>query len=282
MGAGRLQIVLALAVLGVHSGCRGLTQQAALPTKYRMQVDQLVFNTNFKLRAEDPLVRDLTAERSDICRTLGLPCANQPIDVFLFDDAETYGQFLARHYPLMPSRRAFFLETETSLAVYAHRSERLGEDMRHEVAHGYLHAVAPKLPLWLDEGLAEYFEVPRGHGGLNRPHVALLTDLHRLDGWRPNLEQLEQLGDASQMKQPHYAEAWAWVYFLLHARPETRELLTDYLADVRDRGRIEPLSVRLAALQAQPGIAMVDFVTGLRAGRATDSRVGRASGDSPF
>ena len=126
-------------------------------------------------------------------------------------------QFLLRHFPSVPSRRAFFLETDTRLAVYAHWSDRVAEDLRHEVAHGYLHAVVPGLPLWLDEGLAEYFEVPRGTNGLNRPHVDLLSDMMQHDGWRPNLERLEQLTDAAEMDQRDYAEAWAWVYFLLHS-----------------------------------------------------------------
>ena len=83
------------------------------------------------------------------------------------------------------------------------------------------------------------------------------------------------------MKQPHYAEAWAWVYFLLNSRLETRELLTDYLADVRDRGRIEPLSVRLAALQLRPEMGMVEYLANLRPGNSTGSRVVRVPRDPP-
>jgi hypothetical protein len=70
------------------------------------------------------------------------------------------------HHPNLPRRRAFFVETDTRLSVYAYWGDRVAEDLRHEVVHGYLHAVVPHLPLWLDEGLAEYFEVPRGLSGL--------------------------------------------------------------------------------------------------------------------
>ena len=93
----------------------------------------------------------------------------------------------------MPTRRAFFVESDTRLAVYAHWSDRVGEDLRHEVAHGYLHSMVPGLPLWLDEGLAEYFEVPRGNNGLNRPHLELLSDMMQYNGWQPNLERLAAL-----------------------------------------------------------------------------------------
>ncbi len=32
------------------------------------------------------------------------------------------------------------------------------------------------------------------------------------DGWRPNLERLEQLDSAGAMTQDDYAEAWAWTH----------------------------------------------------------------------
>ena len=110
------------------------------------------------------------------------------------------------------------------------------------MAHGYLHASVPAIPLWIDEGLAEYFEVPRGHGGLNRPHLLLLSDMMEVNGWQPNLEELEALSSAGEMQQDDYAEAWAWVYFLLNSTPERRELLTEYLTELRDKGRAAPLS----------------------------------------
>ena len=71
----------------------------------------------------------------------------------------------------------------------------MAEDLRHEVAHGYLHAVVPNLPLWLDEGLAEYFEVPRGLDGVNRPHVDRACRRAWPTTGGPNLARLEQLRD---------------------------------------------------------------------------------------
>ena len=68
---------------------------------------------------------------------------------------------MTRHFPGTPSRRAFFVESPTHLSVYAQWGDRVQEDLRHEVVHGYLHAVLRDIPLCLDEGIAEYFEVPR-------------------------------------------------------------------------------------------------------------------------
>ena len=176
-------------LLATLIGCRGLPQPASAPTTHKLRVGQLLITSDFVLTSEHRLVRELTAEREDVGRTLGLPLTDEPIEVYLFSNTDRYRQFLARYFPTVPSRRAFFVETDTSLAVYAHWSDRVAEDLRHEVAHGYLHAAVPGLPLWLDEGLAEFFEVPRGHNGLNRPHVELLSEMTELEEWQPNIAE---------------------------------------------------------------------------------------------
>jgi uncharacterized protein DUF1570 len=252
-----------LLLLLLMLSCRGLPQRSPLPAAHEVAVGQLVFHSDFELPKDHRLVRELVQERDDICNTLALSCSAEPINVYLFGDADRYREYLMRNFPSVPSRRAFFLETDTRLAVYAHWSDRVAEDLRHEVAHGYLHSVMPGLPLWVDEGLAEYFEVPRGMAGLNQPHVALLADMVEHNGWRPNLKRLETLTDAAQMDQRDYAESWAWVYFMLHSPPERRQILTSYLADMRAKGAGEPMSARLAALNAEPDEPLTRYLATL-------------------
>jgi hypothetical protein len=265
-----------LAVQLLCAGCRGLPQpmtlsppvksplSARLPNAYETPVGQLVFHSDFPLPAGHRLVRELTLERDDVNRILGLAPSNEPIDVYLFSNAELYQEFLKRNFPNVPSRRAFFLETDTRLAVYAHWNDRVAEDLRHEIAHGYMHSSIPTIPLWLDEGLAEYFEVPRGQSGLNRPHVDLLADMTQKENWRPNLPRLEKLTEAGQLDQRDYAESWAWVYFFLNSPPERREVLTNYLAQLRSRDASQPLSVRLAAMQVEPGEPLTKYIASLQ------------------
>ena len=112
----------------------------------------------------------------------------------------------------------------------------MAEDLRHEVTHGYLHTMVPHLPLWLDEGLAEYYEVPRGQAGLNPPHLQCCCGAEKEKQWKPDLAQLEQLNHPSDMTQQHYAEAWAWMHFLLTTTPERRETLCSHLARIRMAG----------------------------------------------
>jgi hypothetical protein len=231
-----------------------------------MRVGQLHIHSDFKLPENHRIIRELVGERENISHTLGLPAVNEVIDVHLFADEERYAQFLRRHFPTVPARRAFFLETDSRLAVYAHWSDRMAEDLRHEVAHGYLHAVVPGIPLWLDEGLAEYFEMPPVENGMNPPHLALLSDMMEHDGWQPDLGRLERLRDATQMDQRDYAESWAWVYAMLHSEPEQREVLTGYLAELYSNGIAEPISRRLAALSEKPEQTLSKYLANLKQG----------------
>ena len=236
-----------------------------LPADGAEPLHQLRFDCDFTLPANSELVDELHKERDVIYTTLGLQASDEPIYVHLFRNEEAYQEHLKQKFPMVPNRRAFFVEVNNSLHVYAHWSDRWAEDLRHEVAHGYLHASVPAIPLWIDEGLAEYFEVPGNRRGLNHPHLLLLADLIEVNRWTPNMKELESLESASEMQQSHYAEAWAWAYFLLNTTPERRELLTEYLTELRDKGRATPLSQRLATQQIDVTRTLMDFVLTLKA-----------------
>ena len=168
------------------------------------------------------MVAELTSERQLICDSLAVPAGDEPIHVYLFGDEAAYREYVAAEFPDFPERRAIFVETDVRLSVYAHWSDHVAEDLRHEVAHGYLHSAVPNLPLWLDEGLAEYFEVGRGRHGVNRSHVDYLAGAA---GGRRLAAQSAAAGAAHRggdMTQLDYAEAWLWVHFLLECRDSAR------------------------------------------------------------
>ena len=198
--------------------------------------DQLVIHGDFPLAAHHRLFEELTSQRADLCRRLALPCSDEPIHVYLFESPERFDGFIKLHYPQFPDRRAFFVETDAKLSVYAQWGDRMAEDLRHEVTHGYLHSVVPNVPLWLDEGIAKFYEVPRGQRGLNRPLLDRLVEQIEREHWQPNLRRLEQFPADYNMTQDDYAEAWAWVHWMMESRPEYLEALRSYLADLRRDG----------------------------------------------
>ncbi len=198
-------------------------------------------------------------QRTLLSTKLGLTISDEPIHVYLFPTADKLDAFMRVHYPALPNRRAFFVETDTRLNVYAYWGDRVAEDLRHEVSHGYLHSVVPQLPLWLDEGLAEYFEVPRGQDGVNRAHLdELAVSLDRR--WQPNLERLERMRASGEMTQMEYAESWAWVHFLLESSPDRRVLLQSYLQSLGKVPAPASISEQLRRSDPQFPQKFVDYV----------------------
>ncbi len=235
------------AALIAAAGCTLMRKTPALPARNTIVLDQLWIYSDFYLTQKHRLLEELQAQRGILSTKLALPVSDEPVYVYLFATADEFKDFVHLHYPQFPSRRAFFVESDTRLQVYAFWGDRVAEDLRHEVAHGYLHSVTPRIPLWLDEGLAEYFEVPRGNRGLNRAHVLELKQAKSAN-WQPDLRRLEQLTSASAMTQIDYAEAWAWVHFLLETTPERQQLLRAYLQALIHEENAVPLSARLREL----------------------------------
>jgi len=234
-----------------------------LPSQYTLTRGQLVFHSNFPMAPHHRLVEELAARRQELTDRLGLPAEGEPVHIYLFDHQEPFQRFIAQRYPHFPQRRAYFLKTDTTLAVYAFWGDQVAEDLRHEVTHGYLHAVAPQIPLWLDEGLAEFFEVPRGQRGINQEHLEFFRiRLGRRD-WQPNLERLERLDRPLEMTAEQYAECWAWVHLLLEGPSVQRKILPRYLADLRLTDSTRPFRWFLRQELGQPDALLLEHLHGL-------------------
>lgn len=52
------------------------------------------------------------------------------------------------------------------------------------------------------------------------------------EGWNPSLYKLEVTTDFRNLTQRDYAEAWAWVHFLMHTKPQAREVLLTYISSL--------------------------------------------------
>lgn len=219
-----------------------------LPTKHSQRVSQFVFVTDFELRPDLPLFRELGKLREEILAELQLPTppTSALIYVYLFEDRDQYEKFMQSRYPSLPKRRAFFvaqprgMSSTDDLMVYTFWGEHIRQDLRHELTHALLHSILKDVPLWLDEGLAEFFELPPEARGINRQHLMTL----KREGLAPNLARLEQLTQVDQMTPAEYREAWAWVHFMLRGKPELRPILLGYLQQLRKTatpGSLHPL-----------------------------------------
>lgn len=235
------------------------------PGKHHLRLSQYVFYSDFDLDGDAPLFRELVSLRDAVYRELRLPPADTVIQVFLFESQERYENFIRVQYPELPPRRAFFISQPRGgggadeLLVYSFWGDYVRQDLRHELTHALLHSVIKDVPLWLDEGLAEFFESPPESAGLNRRH---LIDL-RSEPFRPDLERLERLRRVRDMGQPEYREAWAWVHWMLRGSPAAREALLTYLRDLRRSRDPRPLIDRLRDLTPDPDAALAVHVAGI-------------------
>lgn len=235
-----------LAAVTAIAGCIALdgSRRAELPVAYTRWTPPFVVRTSFPVAENDPLVTNLLALREQIVATLDTPHPSGIIEVYIFDERSSFERFVRGQYPNLPARRAFFIAQGSRRIVYTSRGESLDEDLRHEAAHALLHATVGTVPLWLDEGLAEYFERPQSDNGWHGDHVREL----QASPFRPGLARLERLRDVGEMSRPDYREAWAWVHSLLHGSPESRKLLVQYLAEIRAGGSPGPMQPRLNML----------------------------------
>lgn len=232
------------------------------PGQYVFRASQYAFTTDFELSPEDPLVRDLASLRDEVFRALELPPSDAPIRIVIFDSQQAYHQFLQTSFPNLPDRRAFFIqEGSDALAVFTCRGDRLKEDLRHEVTHALLHSAIADVPIWLDEGLAEYFETSGQPGAVNPAHARKLRQALP-QGWVPDLARLERLRDLWQMTQDDYRESWLWVHYLMRHSSDTRRILIEHVRDLA-QGRSGSLCARLIPDASHVDPALLDHLNSL-------------------
>ncbi|HEV3144379.1 MAG TPA: hypothetical protein VGZ47_10880 [Gemmataceae bacterium] len=214
-----------------------------LPTRHNQRVSQFIFVSDFELKPDQPLFRELADMREQIIKDLRLPTPNSLITVYLFEDRERYESFMRYRYPDLPRRRAFFvaqpkgMSSGDDLLVYTFWGDHIRQDLRHELTHAVLHSVLKDVPLWLDEGLAEYYELPPEMHGVNRQHLTFMKG----EGFKPDLNRLEQLSQVQQMNPAEYREAWAWVHLMLRSKPDAKQVLLAYVKQLRTTANPGPL-----------------------------------------
>jgi hypothetical protein len=230
------------------------------PGRYVVRASQYTFTTDFEIERNDPLIVELERLREKMVETLGIIPPSTPIRVMIFDDRDRYLTFLKSYFPELPDRRAFFIqEGEDQRTVFAVKGDRLTADLRHEVAHALMHGAGCRIPLWLDEGLAEYFESCELPAGRHAGHVQKLAAA-RQEGWKPSLQRLESIIDLWQMKPADYRESWLWVHYCLHSTEENRQSLIETVRPRDDGPSRLKLVDRLLARSAEPERGVLDHL----------------------
>jgi hypothetical protein len=222
------------------------------------QIGPFTIHATFPLAEYDQLFLELPELQRELSRILGLPPARKPIGIFLFASIEQYQSFLRQQFPKVPYRPALFVLDGGLPGVYTFRKPDLDVDLRHECTHALLHAVLPVVPLWLDEGLAKYFEVPASERATGHPYFDDLKWKWSLRlGMVRTIETLEQRNDLAELDATDYRYSWAWVHFMLHGPQRAHQTLVSYLACYHQMMPAGNLSVRLAEAVPNPTDQMI-------------------------
>ncbi len=210
-----------------------------------LQVGRFEIHADFDVSTAPQLRPELSNLASDLQELLEINASEQPVHVVLFATGHEYQRYMHNYFPQLPERRALFIQDRGPGMLFAHWHADVISDLRHEITHALLNDSSQPLPLWLDEGLAEYFEVQRQQRLDGNVYLAEVTR-RAAEGIVPSLKQLEDIEQLQDFKEPQYRDSWAWVHFLLRRSTMTRQILKRYLAELRSGAQPLPLSRQMA------------------------------------
>ena len=207
-----------------------LTPSYSQRLRYTQTCGVVIVQANFPLTEIASILKEIERLQYDLTHYIGVPAPKEKIELCLFKDESSYNSFLREVFPRAPrDRRALYIKLDGKPGtLLVQKSKDFEIDLRHEMTHAILHASIPRVPIWLDEGLAKYFEVPIEDRAGNHQYMAQIRWSARL-GMVPSLDRLAKLETIDDMSVKEYRDSWAWVHFLIHRSPETHQLLASYL-----------------------------------------------------
>lgn len=209
----------------------------------RLQVENIVVFSNAADGVTRTVAENVARLRLALNRVSGLQVQSPvPVYLYVFRDEPSFA----------PYRQALTGSTKEVIAgAFTHRARAgyaimlAGRGMvdhvvAHEMMHGYIRNTVVGVPLWLDEGLAEFYAglTPVADSvrlGMPEPqYVEELTNhglmpLRELFTFQPDL--IHQ-GDVSLMR--FYAESWLFANYLLIGQPARGRQLGDFLTRLDD------------------------------------------------
>ncbi len=173
-----------------------------------------------------------------------------PTYVFLFRNAQSFDPYKTRFGAGPTSQDAYFNADRDAnyVALNATPEGDWFAPVYHEFVHYLLNNNFTDVPLWFNEGLAEYFSTFRltveGEAEIGRP-VESSADWLRQNSLMPLTRLFEIAVQSPEYNEEdrqggYYAQAWALVHYLLWGEPEWRTDLSDRVTRL-DAG--EPLIV---------------------------------------
>ena len=237
---------------------------------FETTTDIFTVHSDFPITDGIDLEQTLQFLRRDIEELLQLPNSTEKVHIVLFSSSAEYTRYMQHYFPTIIQRRAIFLQDRGPGMLFTSWHEEIETDLRHEATHALLNQSGSRTPLWLDEGLAEYFEVSRECRFASNPYLEQVAERAR-NGLIPSMMELEKITQESQFTDSHYRDSWAWVHLLLHRRQQTRQLLISFLERARNKTPQLALSRQLAQIMEDPCLEFQSHFQDLTAFNVTAS-----------
>ena len=167
------------------------------------------------------------------------------VNLYLIEKQDDFQQWMVDRIGTSSSHYAgVFIPATNEVAVWqwADNEQQVAQTILHESSHVLLYQLSPLAPVWLQEGLAQYFQTlemqPDG-----RLKISALNDAQqRVQTWIEQerlitLRQYLSMDDAQWRKMAHqlnaipYTVAWATTAFLM-SKPVGRSTLRQMLQDL--------------------------------------------------
>jgi Flp pilus assembly protein TadD len=236
----RFSLVLVLAVLAgpIAAPARELPSPKEPWTELRMADFTLYSNAGEgKARA---IGEDFERLRDALAQLFpGLALSSPvPTSIFVFKDFFSFQPYVRSYDPQVVDKGGYFLSRQLGnyVAISADQQGQERELIYHEYIHYLLRNNAATLPLWLHEGLAEYYSTfeagkgearvglpPAGHAKWLRQHELIpLTTIFAVDERSPEYHEWSRSG-------AFYAESWLLVHYLISGNPDRHRQMGELL-----------------------------------------------------
>ncbi|MBR5242865.1 MAG: hypothetical protein IKW13_01390 [Thermoguttaceae bacterium] len=211
---------------------------AARETISEVRRGAFIIRADFDLTSLSDKLALLDALNVEMRAALRLPEFRENVVVRVFRNEAAWREFQRKNMGGAPYRRAMydrknylFDRDDAPGRVYLCLNPEFDKDLRHEGAHAILGAAFGRgLPIWLDEGIAEYFEAAPEER-LTNPVWRAQTVERLRRGKFSTLESLEKIVGIEGMTVAKYGDSWAWVCWFLNGPEAAREAFRQYLGD---------------------------------------------------
>lgn len=210
----------------------------------RVQSEHFTINSNASEKVAKLAAANLERLRKTLALLTNVAAVNSPVptSIFLFKDNKSFKPYTLPGHNRIPSLTGYFLSRPDRNYIVINAKERVSQIIYHEYIHFFVNNNLPEVPLWFNEGLAEYystFESNEDKTKIGLPvahHIAFLNQhaIFSNSAFLMSVDQLLEEADISHEEETKigsfYAQSWLLVHYLMQGQARRlRPRLSRYL-----------------------------------------------------